>query len=160
MTERIRLMALCICAVYVIVQITSSEHMLGVEISNFEVMYNSTIQFGNYCCCDDPDFSKCVETPETLEECPTACDLYFHLYFNHCPPNEKCSVLSDSIDFSFESIFQISPFILQVPYNLSNLELYNQVRICNYTISNGAAIEIHYMGGQNIKRKLVHCFPD
>ena len=138
---------------YVIVQITSSEQVLGVQISHFEIMFNSTIKFGNYCCCDDPDSSSCVKVLETLQECQTACDLHFSLDFKHCTTNTSCFILPESIDLSFDNTFQMSSVIFQIPFNESDLERYNQVRICSYIISKSATIEICYMGSQKIKGK-------
>ena len=142
MIERIRPIA-CIRTVYVIVQIASSEQVLGVEISHFEIMYNSTIKFGNYCCCDEPGYSPCVETPETLQKCPTGCDPYFSVHFQHCPANKNCTILTKNITLSFDPVSEtpVSPFIFQIPFDQLDQELYNQVRICSYTISNNVTNE-------------------
>ena len=137
MTKRKTLKAF-IYIVCVTVQVASSEQMLSVEIAHFETMYNSTIKFGNYCCCDDSDSSSCVKTLETLQKCPTACDPYFRVYFDHCTysPNKTCTVLTKPIDFSFDPASEISPILFQIPFKQLDLELYNQVRICSYIINN------------------------
>ena len=131
MIERIRLY--CICTVYVIVQITSSEQVLGIEIAHIETMYNSKIKFGQYCCCDPLDSSPCVKTLEIPLNCSTACDLLFSVHFDHCTytPNKTCTVLTKPIEFSFDPTLEIRPFLLQIPFNQLDLELYNQVRICS-----------------------------
>ena len=110
-------------------QLASSDQVLGVEIAHFENMYNSEVRFGNYCCCDEPD-SPCVETLETLQKCPIACDPFFNVHFQQCQPYKNCSILSKSFFFSFDSTSEVSPLLVQIPFNQSDLELYNQVRIC------------------------------
>ena len=130
-----------ICTVYVIVQVASSEQVLGVEIAHFETMYNSTIKFGNYCCCDESD-SPCVKTLETLQKCTNACDPFFSVHFQHCPPNKNCSILTKNITLFFDPASEINRFILQIPFNQSDLELCTQVRICSYTISSNTTNEI------------------
>ena len=130
---------------YVIVQITSSEQVLGVEIAHFENMYNAEIRSGNYCCCDAPD-SSCVMTLETLQICPNACKPFefFSVHFQHCPSCNDCIALTKAINFSFDPTSEkISPFIFQIPLKQSDMELYNQVRIgMSYIISNCVTTEI------------------
>ena len=126
---------------YFILQITSSEQVLGVEIAHFEAIYNAEIKFGNYCCCDDPD-SPCVKTLETLQKCLTACDPFFSVHFQQCPPNKTCTLLTKTINLSFDPASEISPILFQIPFNQSDLELYSQVRICRCKRTNSVTIDI------------------
>ena len=120
-------------------QETSSEWVLGVQIQHFVNLYNAEIRENKYCCCDVQ--SREIPCGETIAavinaQCPTVCLPYFVVHFQACPSIETCYI-AKTINVSVEPTSVISSILFQIPFNQSQLEMYNQVRIlCNCITSN------------------------
>ena len=69
---------------HLVVQVSSSEWVLGVEIQHFENVYNAEIRNGMYCCCDAA--APCGGTIDAIQPmtCTIACDPYIVIYFQAC----------------------------------------------------------------------------
>ena len=113
---------------YVAVQVASSEQLLGVAILHFENVYNAEIRFGEYCCCDTDD-PPCTKTLETLAECPNACSPFFSVHFQYCPTDVCIDVKPVKVFADLTS--EKSAFLIEIPFNQTEWEIYSQVRICN-----------------------------
>ena len=112
-----------------------SERVLGIQIQRFENMFNAEIRNDMYCCCDDPD-TQCRGNIHDLGSttCSNAvymCHPYFLVYFQACPSVEKCYVAKTINVTGVDLTSVISSFLIQIPFNQSELETYNQVRIFN-----------------------------
>ena len=112
------------------VQVASSERLLSVEIQHYENMFNAEIRDGEYCCCDQPSQPLCVQNIENLdtEECTDMCQPYFVIYFQTCPSSKTC-YLANNYTVSGDFSAATSLFFIQILFNQSELEKYNQVRI-------------------------------
>ena len=112
------------------VQVAGSEQLLGVQLQHFDNMFNAEIRNKKYCCCDQPS-TPCVDNIENLntENCTYMCQPYFVIYFQACPSIQTC-YFTDKYVVSGESIAAASSIVIQIPFNESGLEMYNQVRIC------------------------------
>ena len=66
----------CFCFIF---QVASChDWVLGIQILQFENLFNYEMRNGSRCCCDDP---LCVEGEAELEDCRNRCDMYFATYF-------------------------------------------------------------------------------
>ena len=112
------------------VQVATCEQVLSIEIQHFENISNAEIRGSQYCCCDQASPPSCVGTIGNLSTlaCTRMCHPYFVMYFQACPM-ETCyfaKIITVPGEFSAES----SSFVIQIPFSQSELEAYNQVRIC------------------------------
>ena len=110
--------------------------MLGVQIQHFESLHN--IKFNNnngmYCCCDGDCMEGAFDKSKTSHMCGAMCQPYFVLHFKACPSSGTCLIAKNiTVPEEFTSV--ISAFIVQIPFNQSELEMYNQVRLCNCTMN-------------------------
>ena len=75
----------------IFMQIASTEWFLGVQIQNFENLYNAEIIFDGYCCCDL--IAKCAINIADLQGmCLTqSCEPYFLLHIKDSSCTGMCS---------------------------------------------------------------------
>ena len=106
---------------------------LGVQIK-FQSLFNVEIRDGHYCCCDQLSPS-CEHSIACLNatKCSSRCSPYFVLRFQACPTAATCFVTKTINVNGKDAESVLSLLLIQVPFNQSELETYNQVRICNYT---------------------------
>ena len=118
-------------------QVSSSEWVLGVQIQHFENKYNAEIRQNMYCCCDDSDI-PCGASIDAVKSmtCTTTCQPLYVVYFQACPSTEMCYI-AKNINFTLVNLNSvISSLLIQIPLNQSELEMYNQVSICNCIVIN------------------------
>ena len=116
----------------------SSEGVLGVQIQHFENIHNAEIRNDMYCCCDTPDrVTPCGESTDAVKAatCAPKCDPYYVVHFQACPSIEACYV-AKTFNITIDLSSEISSFLFQIPFNQSELETYNQVRIWNCLMNN------------------------
>ena len=102
-------------------------------------MYNYKIkhqEYMYYCCCDVSGLNSCNLTLADLENCTSACDPSFEVIFQYSCLNESRKVVQPIIDYSVHPPSAISAFLVAIPFNQSELQMYNQVRICSYMRNN------------------------
>ena len=115
-----------------VVQVASSEWVLGVQIQHFENMYNAEIRNDLYCCCDD-HFRECKENITDLIQNGTCfnsdhrCETYFVLYVRECSYNSICS---DTEIYRLNvARTSLEHLVLYMPFE--EIGLSNEVRISN-----------------------------
>ena len=107
-------------------QVASSDQwVLGVQIQHFVSMHNIVLKDNMYCCCDGGCFEGSANTLNSKDQCDTTCQPYFVLHFEACSSNE--TYIAKNITFSGE----FTSVMIQIPFNQSELKMYNRVRICN-----------------------------
>ena len=131
----------CICTV-LFVQVASSEQVLVIQIQHLETVFGVEIRNNSYCCCDQTS-PPCVKTIEALNtsQCTTTCQPYFAVHFQYCPSTMLYNI-TKTFNFSVDPTSEISEFLIQLPLHQSELEMYNQVRICNCIVKNSTTIMV------------------
>ena len=92
--------------------------MLGVEIKEFENLYNAEIRNDEYCCCDDE--YNCEENISVLRSiamgsCPVPCQTYFVVSVQDCTSNVQCTI-NKTFNLEPENQFGLSSVIFQIPF--------------------------------------------
>ena len=90
----------------IFMQVASTEWFLGVQIQNFENIYNVIIVQGGYCCCE---FIACSENITDLQDiCMTHfCQPYFLIHIRDASCNGTCS-----LDKTYQLNYQPSTSIM------------------------------------------------
>ena len=106
----------------------SNEWFLGVQIQNFENLYNVERALGTgYCCCDS--IVECVQNIADLQGiCVThSCQPYFLIHIRHSSCDGMCS-LDKTSQLNYEpSTSILDHAVLSIPFK--ELEWSDQVRI-------------------------------
>ena len=102
--------------------------MLGVEIKEFENLYNAEKQNDKYCCCDygyicAKDITVFKSFP--MGNCPLPCETYFVVHVQECTSNMQCTI-NKTFNLDPESQFGLSSVIFQIPFVQPSLDI--QVR--------------------------------
>ena len=130
-----KLACVCVCALVVedrsllwmiFLQMVSTEWFLGVQIQNFENLYNVIIAQGYYCCCD---FFVCSENITDLQEiCMNhLCQPYFLIHIRDSSCNGTCS-LNKTYQLNYEpSTSILDHAVLSIPFK--EMEWSDHVRI-------------------------------
>ena len=109
-------------------QIASTEWFLGVQIQNFENLYNAEFAFGpGYCCCDSVE--GCTPNIADLQGiCMThSCQPYFHIQIKGSSCNGMCS-FDKTYQLTFEpSTSILDHAVLSIPFK--EMEWSDDVRI-------------------------------
>ena len=109
----------------IFIQVASTEWFLGVQIQNFENLYNVEIIKGVYCCCD---YIGCSENISTLRgSCTHICEPYFLINISNSSCDGTCP-LDKTYQLSYEprtSIFDHA--LLSIPFK--EMEWSDHVRI-------------------------------
>ena len=114
------------------VQVASSEWVLGVEIQNFDNIYN--VQLGGdlakYCCCDDGNkFSDNIMAFKSMYNCISECQTYFVVSLLDCPNDMTCPPI-EIFNFSYNRPLDLSSLVFTLPFGQSTSN--NQVSIKYY----------------------------
>ena len=111
-------------------QVASTEWFLGVQIQDFENLYNAEIINGNYCCCDDNEI--CASTTNDLlvicknPSTTQVCETYLLVHIRNCISIGTCS-LSKTYLLNYTSSSSISDHgILSIPF--MEMKLGDEVR--------------------------------
>ena len=103
--------------------------MLGVEIKEFEILYNvEKTKYNQYCCCDYGyicTFDITVIKSIVMDSCPVPCQTYFVVSVQDCTSNVQCTI-NKTFNLEPESQFGLSSVIFRIPFMQPSLDI--QVR--------------------------------
>ena len=116
-------------------QVTSSKLMLGVEIQDFENVFNAHLRQGydQYCCCDGGN--KCrknITALNSMFNCTLECETYFVVYLQDCTNETTCTKIK-IFNFPENSPSDLTSLVFQIPFGQSTPD--NQVWINFYLSS-------------------------
>ena len=115
-----------------LVQVASSEWVLGVQLQHFENPKNAAWRLDKYCCCDIFPL-VCEPTITSLDQqmCTDECETHFVIHVRDCPYNQTCSVTKRYELEEYDDLYLLSKagiFIL-----FGNSKLSNEVRMKDVT---------------------------
>ena len=115
-------------------QVAGTEWVPVVQITQVEQFYNVEFRDEGYCCCDIAhELVNCADsiTKLSFNNCSVECQPYFVLHFQACPTATTCYVTKTTNFTVFvvdpNSVLRVSSLLIQIPFNQSELETYNQV---------------------------------
>ena len=79
-------------------QVVSGEWVLGIQVQEFEILFNFEIRNGEYCCCDiPPPEVECSSDLTALDSdaCNSVCLSYLETRVEVCFSNLTCLVMED-----------------------------------------------------------------
>ena len=108
-------------------QVASTEWFLGVQIQNFENLYNAELILGSwFCCCDTFDNDKCSGNIAHLQVIciPHSCQPYFLIHIKH----SSCTGMCSTYQLNYEPSSSILDHpVLSIPFK--EMEWSDHVRI-------------------------------
>ena len=114
-------------------QIASTEWFLGVQIQNFENLYNAEMTLGlGYCCCDS--FEGCTLNIVNLQGiCVThSCQPYFRINIKVSSCDGMCS-LDKTYELNYEPITSILDHaVLSIPFKDMEWSDHVSIKSANY----------------------------
>ena len=100
-------------------KVTSSEWLLGVQIQQFEILYNAEIRQEKFCCCDFPGsvcYGNITAWKAAVTGCMFQCDVYYKIHIQVCPANAPCTTTT-SFDFKGLDPSSISSMVFSIPFD-------------------------------------------
>ena len=103
----------------------SSEWMLGVQIQQFQSLYNAEIMANNqYCCCDIPNTCEDnITALENIYDCTLLCDIYFVVSLQDCNSTIHCNI-NQTFNLEVDPLSRLSSVILLIPFEESALDVH------------------------------------
>ena len=131
------LILMCLC-----MQVTSSEWLLGIQIQQFENLYNAEIKQEQFCCCDIST-SDCNGNMTLLKDaiinCSFQCQVYYKIHIQVCPVNAICTT-NTSVDFKGLDSSMISSMVFSIPIDDTELGQYVRTKQDNNNLSFNSTI--------------------
>ena len=91
--------------------------MLGVQIAQFQNLYNAEIKNGRYCCCDDGPCEDDIRALKNvyMTDCTNPCETYFIVKLQDCTSNTHCTG-SQTFNLEDDSTSGLSSVIFYIPF--------------------------------------------
>ena len=118
--------------IIVLLQVASSEWVLGVQIQHFENPNDYEIRNGLFCCCDNNNAMMCKESTSDPLMCVRSenyhgCDNYFLVYIRDCLYNSTCNYTQIYQLKDDTTLFQL---ILAIPLEMDLSENVRSELLC------------------------------